>query len=92
MAEKTGADLKGDGIYQMLRRRAVQAGYPREAVRPHLFRHTFAHEAKAAGMSDEQIMAIAGWKDPSMLLRYGATLAEERALTAFTQSGFGNRY
>jgi integrase len=92
IAEKTGARLKGDGIYQMLRRRAVQAGYPREAVRPHLFRHTFAHEAKASEMPDSDIMAIAGWTDRVMLDRYGASMAQQRAIAAFHRSGFGNRY
>jgi hypothetical protein len=35
--------MTANGIYQMLRRRAVQAGYDRSAIWPHLFRHTRAH-------------------------------------------------
>jgi site-specific recombinase XerD len=92
IAEKTGATLKGDGIYQMLRRRAVQAGYPRDAVRPHLFRHTMAHEALASGRSEAEVMAQAGWKDRAMVDRYGASMAQERALEAFDRSGFTDRY
>ncbi|WP_344218704.1 site-specific integrase [Kribbella sancticallisti] len=92
IAEKTGAALKGDGIYQMLRRRAVQAGYRREAIRPHLFRHTMAHEALASGMSESEVMAKAGWKDRAMVDRYGASMAEQRALEAFARSGFSDRY
>lgn len=92
IADKTGAALKGDGIYQMLRRRAVQAGYPPEAVRPHLFRHTMAHEALASGRSEAEVMAVAGWKDRAMVDRYGASMAEQRALAAFAASGFGDRY
>ena len=92
IAEKSGAVLTGNGIYQMLRRRVVQAGYPREAVRPHLFRHTFAHEFLAAGGSESDLLALAGWKDRSMLDRYGASMAEQRALLAVQRSGFGDRY
>lgn len=92
VAGRSGAALNGNGIYQMLRRRAMQAGYPREAVRPHLFRHTFAHEFLAAGGAESDLMALAGWKDRSMLQRYGASMAEERALLAVQRSGFGDRY
>jgi site-specific recombinase XerD len=92
IAEKSGAALQGDGIYQMLRRRAVQAGYPREVIRPHLFRHTMAHEALSSGLSESEVMAKAGWKDRAMVDRYGASMAEQRALEAFARSGFSDRY
>jgi integrase/recombinase XerD len=36
--------LSGSGIYQMLERRAEQAGYDPRAVHPHMFRHTFAND------------------------------------------------
>lgn len=54
IADKTGAALTGGGIYQLLRRRAVQAAYSRDAVRPHLFRHAMAHEALASGRSEAE--------------------------------------
>lgn len=76
----------------MLRRRAVQAGYPAETVRPHLFRHSFAHEFLASGGSESDLKALAGWRDRSMVLRYGASMAESRALEAVARSGFSDRY
>ncbi|MFK4086960.1 tyrosine-type recombinase/integrase [Kribbella sp. NPDC020789] len=62
IAERTGAALKGDGIYQMLRRRCSAAGYPPESIRPPLPAH-HAHEALASGHTEAEVMAKAGWKD-----------------------------
>ena len=50
-----------------------------EHINPHRFRHTFAHEAKSRGMSDGDLMVIAGWQSPQMLHRYGASAAADRA-------------
>lgn len=92
IADKTGRQLEGNGVYLMLRRRAAQAGYPPGAIRPHLFRHTFAHEFLAAGGTESDLMALAGWRDRSMVLRYGASMAEARALDAVARSRFSDRY
>ena len=68
------------GIERMLHRRCRGAGI--EKFNLHRFRHTFAHMAMDRGMSDSNLMNIAGWKSRSMLDRYGASKAGERALSA----------
>jgi site-specific recombinase XerD len=70
--------LQQSALNQMLERRSIAAGIP--AINPHAFRHRFAHRAKSAGMSDGDLMSLAGWKSPQMLHRYGASAAAERAL------------
>jgi site-specific recombinase XerD len=72
--------LTDSGLRQLLERRCDDAGI--ERINPHRFRHTFAHEAKSRGMTDGDLMAIAGWNSPQMLQRYGASAAAERARAA----------
>ena len=69
--------LTDSGLRQLIERRCDDADIGR--INPHRFRHTFAHEAKSRGMSDGDLMAIAGWNSPQMLHRYGASAAAERA-------------
>lgn len=69
--------LGTDGLRQMLERRCADAGL--DPINPHRFRHTFAHEAKVAGMSDESLMQVAGWQSAQMLQRYGRSASAERA-------------
>jgi site-specific recombinase XerD len=73
--------LTPSGITQVLRRRARQAGVA--DVRPHRFRHTFAHEALDAGMAEGDLQELAGWRSPQMLARYGASARSERARRAY---------
>jgi site-specific recombinase XerD len=68
--------LTDSGLRQLLERRCEQAGIRR--INPHLFRHTFAHMAKARGMADDALMSVAGWQSNQMLARYGASAAAER--------------
>lgn len=72
--------LTDTGISQMLRRRAHEAGIGE--IHAHLFRHTAAHEFSAAGMGDSDIMRLMGWRSRTMLTRYGASAATERAIAA----------
>ncbi len=89
---KTGRRLEPGGVYQILRRRAVEAGYDKSVVYTHLFRHTAAHEFLDGGGTDTNAMAHFGWKDRSMLDRYGASQAEARAIRAVASSGFADRH
>lgn len=73
----TKGHLTTSGLRQMLERRCNEIGVP--PINPHRFRHTFAHEAKKRGMSDDALMDVAGWSSPQMLRRYGKSAAAERA-------------
>jgi site-specific recombinase XerD len=92
IANKDGRRLQPDGIYYVLRTRAVQAGFDQSLVYTHLFRHTAAHEFLDAGGTDSNAMAHFGWRDRSMLDHYGSGQAENRAIKAVVTSGFGDRH
>jgi integrase len=76
----TGKRLTVAAIGYMLRRRGKAAGVT--GLRPHMLRHLWAHHCMAAGIQETQIQKLAGWSSGQQLLRYGAALAEQRALDA----------
>jgi integrase/recombinase XerD len=79
--------MTGSGVYQVLRRRTIEAGYDPSEVRPHMFRHTFAHDWLADGGSEGDLMQLMGWRDRSMVDLYTEDLKDERAYAAKRRRG-----
>lgn len=72
-----GRNFTYDALHQSLGRRAQAAGIA--GFHPHLLRHTAAHRWLSAGGSETGLMAVAGWSQPNMLMRYTKAQASARA-------------
>ena len=90
LGTRGGGRLAYKGLYHLVKRRTGQAGYDPDEVSPHSFCHTWCHDLLDAGVSGENVMAIRGWSSASMLRRYGADQASQRAINAVHQ--LGDRY
>ncbi len=69
------------GVVQVVKRRAIQAGLG--SIHVHQFRHSFANEwLKNPDGQEGDLMQLTGWRSRSMLSRYAASAAGERARAA----------
>jgi len=87
LGSRNRGPMTGSGVYQMLDRRAEEAGYDPQAVHPHMFRHTFANDWLAGGGSEGDLMRLMGWHDRSMVDRYAADMQDQRAFEAKRRRG-----
>jgi site-specific recombinase XerD len=81
--------LSADGARDRVRIRGAMAGI--DALHPHRFRHTFAHDFLMSGGQERDLKRLAGWTSDVMLERYGASAADARAKAAAQRLKRGER-
>jgi site-specific recombinase XerD len=88
--KNSGPAMTTSGVRQVIRNRSEDAGLGK--VYPHQLRHSWAHDQMASGqVSESDLMRLAGWKSRTMLERYAASAAEERAIDAGRRNSLSDR-
>lgn len=80
--------VSAEGIEAVLKRRAAQIGIQ---LHPHMFRHTWASEFRAAGGAEGDLMTLGGWRSRTMLDRYGRVAAADRARESYRSRSVGDK-
>jgi site-specific recombinase XerC len=83
---RNGRALSSDGIAEVMRRRGAEAGV--SGLHAHAFRHRWAEFGKAT-MSDENLMALGGWRSPTMLAKYARATTTTRAIAEYRKAREG---
>lgn len=81
--------LTPSGLYQTVVERGKRAGV--QGTKTHRHRHTWATHMLQANVSESDLMLLAGWSESSMVRRYTAASATERAIATARRVAIGDR-
>lgn len=87
---ESGKGLGTAGLSKMLTRRCKQASIP--PINPHRFRHTAAHLWAQSDGSEQDAMALFGWRSRRMPHHYGKSAGAERARDAARRRSIADRF